>query len=643
MTTLVWRQPGLATLIGMSMSDNRPANANEIKRASDAAAVNIARPHNTRPANSNIPDLPENYEEAFTSERNISETRNAQLKRLLSNTWLRVVVLGAIAVLILLFVLLFRSLSAEKPLVFDGSAASSSVEIDKSKTGKDNLNSQQAEYLMDQRRQDARARADAGQSSAAIIELPRASAEQANLAESSQTAFGEMNVKNRYDEEARRQNMLNNGAVGRDTKLDLTNTGRYEQAGAYYIDKESNTMVMTPETEAQMRAQAQAEMAASDSKSRGNATYNTAQQNGGGQGQYNSNDGSNGAGNNGGGENGAGAPAEEQVQERQPDADLPLIQQRLYNGYDRQLQEQAAYQQQLAEEIERNRQAALAVQRQRSQQAQQSLSEQLREMESRRQGTGGFSTKPYAPQPQSKPNNTGNTPQASSGDFVRSAYTTSTNTPTEPVNGESSSRPGMLPNNIIRAGTSWPVVIMTSVNTDEGLQVIAQVMDGPFVGSEVYGIVQQTGRDIGIQFTRIVPPNPRKPIIPVNAMALTIGSQKQAVSSDRNNHHLQNYSVMAAESAIQGYGDAYADQNETVILQSDGTVITSKGETTRKEVQGNILSQFAQRLNGDVAKLGNRAPTYYVRQGAVLQMKLLTNLDRNQVVSDIASSNQNTL
>jgi len=184
---------------------------------------------------------------------------------------------------------------------------------------------------------------------------------------------------------------------------------------------------------------------------------------------------------------------------------------------------------------------------------------------------------------------------------------------------------------------------MTSVNTDEGLQVIAQVMDGPFVGSEVYGIVQQTGRDIGIQFTRIVPPNPRKPIIPVNAMALTIGSQKQAVSSDRNNHHLQNYSVMAAESAIQGYGDAYADQNETVILQSDGTVITSKGETTRKEVQGNILSQFAQRLNGDVAKLGNRAPTYYVRQGAVLQMKLLTNLDRNQVVSDIASSNQNTL
>ncbi len=97
---------------------------------------------------------------------------------------------------------------------------------------------------------------------------------------------------------------------------------------------------------------------------------------------------------------------------------------------------------------------------------------------------------------------------------------------------------------------------------------------------------------------------------------------------------------MAAESAIEGYGDAYSDQNTSTIIQSDGTVITSKGKTTRKEVQGNILSQFADRLNNDVSKLGNRAPTYYVRQGAVLQMKLLTNLDRNQVASDIGGSTQ---
>lgn len=213
----------------------------------------------------------------------------------------------------------------------------------------------------------------------------------------------------------------------------------------------------------------------------------------------------------------------------------------------------------------------------------------------------------------------------------------------QPVEGESTPRPGMLPNNVIRAGTSWPVVITTSVNTDEGLRVTGLIQDGPFYGSEVYGVVQKTGRDIGVVFNRIVPPNPRKPIIPVNAMAETIGSQRQAVSSDVNNHYLQNYSVMAAESVIEGYGDAYEDQNTSTIINSDGSVVTSKGETTRREVQGNILSQFADRLNNDVAKFGDRAPTYYIRQGAVLQMRLLNNLDRNQVANDIAGNQASQL
>lgn len=644
MSSLVWHQPGLATLMGMSMSDNKPTNASEIKKASEAAAATLTSRPQTSMAGmrSGVPELPEDYEAAFVDDRKISETRNAQLKRLLSSTWLRLVLIAAAVTLVLIFILLFRSLTEEKPLMLDGSQASSSVEVNKKITGKDSLNAQQAEYLMEKRRQEAAERATAGQSSAAFIELPRATVGQGNMAEQSEVSFDPVDVRNRYNQ---RENSAAMGAnpTG-EARLDLSNTGRYRAAGGYYIDKESNTMVMTPEIEAQMRAQAEAEMAASDNRARGNATYNTSQQNSGNQGQYNSNDGNNGAGNNnGGGDNGAGTGAEQQVQQREPDAELPLIQQRLYNEYDRQVQEQAEYQRQLEAQRESNRAAAEASQRERSRLAQQSLGDQLREMERRRQGTSGFSTKPYIPAKPQSDTNSGQAPQnpiqAQPNDFVRSAYTTNTMS-TEPVKGESSARPGLLPNNIIRAGTSWPVVVTKSVNTDEGLQIIAQVMDGPFTGSEVYGIVQQTGRDIGVSFTRIVPPNPRKPIIPVNAMALTIGSQKQAVSSDRKNHYLQNYTVMAAESAIEGYGDAYSDQNTSTIIQSDGTVITSKGKTTRKEVQGNILSQFADRLNNDVSKLGNRAPTYYVRQGAVLQMKLLTNLDRNQVASDIGGSTQ---
>lgn len=653
MSSLVWHQPGLATLIGMSMSDNKPTNANEVKQASEAAAAKLVSRPQARPTGmrSSIPDMPEDYEAAFVDKRSVSETRSAQLKRLLSTTWLRLVIIAAVVALVLAFVFIFRSLTADKPMVFDGSEASTSVTVNKKITGKENLNPQQADYLMDKRRQEAAAKAASGESSAAIIELPRATVAQGNMAENSEVTFDQKNLANRY--KTNPNTGMVNDTPGVKPKLDLSNSGRYQPAGSYYIDKETNTMIVTPEAEAQLRAQAKAEMAASDSKAQGNATYNTSQQDGGNNGQYNSNDGgNNGAGNNNGGNNNGGdygAGADQQVQQREPDADLPLIQQRLYNDYDRQLQEQEQYQAQMEAQRESNRQAALEIQRERSRLAQQSLGNQLRDMERQRQGSSGFSTKPYTPsKPQSngggqggqQPQNPMQTPmQTQPSDFVRSAYTTNTMS-SEPVNGESTPRPGLLPNNVIRAGTSWPVVVTKSVNTDEGLQIIAQVMDGPFSGSEVYGIVQQTGRDIGISFTRIVPPNPRKPIIPVNAMALTIGGQKQAVSSDKKNHYAQNYSVMVAESIIEGYGDAYADQNTSTIIQSDGTVITSKGETTRKEVQGNILSQFADRLNNDVSRLGNRAPTYFVRQGAVLQMKLLTNLDRNQVASDIGGSTQ---
>lgn len=662
MSSLVWQQPGLATLMGMSMSDNKPTNANDIKQASEAASAKLtSRPQtNATGMRSSIPEMPEDYEKAFVDDRGVSETRSAQLKRLLSSTWLRLVLIAAAVTLVLAFVFIFRSLTGSEPMTIDGRGSSSSVQVNKKLTGKENLNSQQAEYLMDKRRQEAAAKAASGESSAAIIELPRATVADGNMAEQSEVAFGQMNITNRYNTGS---SAATTPSATAEKGLDLSNAGRYQDAGSYYVDKEANSMIMTPEIEAQMHAQAKAEKAAGNSNSPANATLNTSQQNDGNQGQYNSNDGAgnnnNGGGGNNGGDNGAGTGSEQQVQQREADADLPLIQQRLYSDYDRQLQEQEMYQSQLEAQIERNREAAMASQRERSRQAQQSLGNQLRDMERERQGTSGFSSKPYIPaKPKSGSNGNGqqspsnsnsnsqqapqNSMQPQSNDFVRSAYTTGTRS-TEPVKGESTPRPGLLPRNVIRAGTSWPIVVTKSVNTDEGLQIIAQVMDGPFTGSEVYGIVQQTGRDIGVSFTRIVPPNPRKPIIPVNAMALTIGSQKQAVSSDKKGHYLQNYSVMAAESAIEGYGDAYADQNTSTIIQSDGTVITSKGKTTSKEVQGNILSQFADRLNNDVAKLGNRAPTYYVRQGAVLQMKLLTNLDRNQVAEDIAGETQGQL
>lgn len=196
---------------------------------------------------------------------------------------------------------------------------------------------------------------------------------------------------------------------------------------------------------------------------------------------------------------------------------------------------------------------------------------------------------------------------------------------------------GLLPVSVMRAGTTWQMVVTNSVNTDEGLQVIGQLVTGKFAGSRIYGYAVQQGRSVGVVFNQIVPPNPRKPLIPISAMATTIGSEKPAVATSKNSHYVQNYGVMIATSAISGYGDAYANTGTTVIQQSDGTVITAKDKDVDKEqVTGEILSKVGQQLSSDISKLGNRPPTFKIAQGTVLNVTLLQNLDINSTTDSLS-------
>lgn len=192
-----------------------------------------------------------------------------------------------------------------------------------------------------------------------------------------------------------------------------------------------------------------------------------------------------------------------------------------------------------------------------------------------------------------------------------------------------------LPSHVVRAGTSYTVVVTKTVNSDYGNVVEARVVGGPFGGSTVYGQLVPQGRNAGIMFSGLQRNNVRSPIIPLNARAVSLDGKNGVAQVE--NHYLQNYTHMALTSALQGYGDAYANTGATTTVErSDGTVITtSDGENTRREVEANIARELSQRLQQDTAHLGNRPPTYIVPAGTVVQMRFSQDWDTTQVTNSI--------
>lgn len=193
-----------------------------------------------------------------------------------------------------------------------------------------------------------------------------------------------------------------------------------------------------------------------------------------------------------------------------------------------------------------------------------------------------------------------------------------------------------LPVNVIRAGTKWQAVITKSINTDEGLQVIAELVTGKFAGATVYGLIAPSGRNVGVQFTTIAPSNPRKPLMPIQAYATTIGSQKTAISTDVKNHYGQNYGIKGFTAILRGVGEAYDGAGETSVITDSGNVITTQdGTPSSSKIRADVLGELGKDLTSDIAKLGNRAPTYKVPIGTVVNVVLASDLDINGTTSSL--------
>ena len=606
-----------------------------------------------------------------------SKNAAASKRKVLEKSWMRPALVSAgVGVVVLSGVLIsFGGNSGIKPK----DSASVTMNIATDDDGKEALNIEQARYLSEKQRAEAEANAKNGVTNAAIVTEITASAPQ-----NTYLATGTSDVSAITSEK-------------KDVPMTMaqleSNPERYSKTitdanKIYFTDKTTSKIIYPSDGVAQEALLRQSQFNQSNAAP-STATAYTANTGGTGGGYNGGDTGGTGGGYNGGngGSSQAVATDNQNQQQSQPDADLARIKQTLYNDYEARMQESQAYQDSLAQQ----QQAYLAQQQQivsaRQQQAQAAISAAMQQNNqaigasnsftaqsyNRPQQTQGYSNQAttttlydaqgnpvQVPVSQINNNTSGAANQFRQGGVGNFNYTdnnvtlsptgelTNTATPRTTRVGYGSSTNGagnnltangLLPANIIRAGTTWQMVVTKSVNTDEGLQVVGELITGKFAGAKIYGVATPQGRSIGVNFTQILPKNPRKPIIPINAAATTIGSEKSAVATDKNNHYFQNYGVTVITSAMEGYGEAYANAGTTVIEQSDGTVITATdGDVTNKQINGRILNQVGTKLNADIAKLGDRPPTFKIAQGSVLNVVLNQNLDVTNTTDSLSTT-----
>lgn len=696
MTTMTFNNPLMAINMSNILNGNAPLPAKEqgSSSSSDSSSESYTNPydnaefsqtsevHSVPNSDVLITDSHKSSDKPnFTKKPSLTGNRVTGLDPIYKRGWFRPVAIGSgISVLVLGGVIYAFTGNETNQYIEAGTA--NSAQVDPELDGRNNLNTTQAQFLSEQERLKAQAQAQDGVTNAAIITSAEANAPRNTF----------------VDENTSAMNVITNGQQGAPrTTADLSKDTRLVKN----IDSEGNITftdsitgdIFVPSDAATQKQAALYKNAPATSQ----ATYNTSQPSG--QGGYNQG-GNQNYNNYGGGGDGSGGGAysntyqdqggqqqQQQQQVAQPDMYLQNTRETLRNEYDAYAQQQTENQSNIQQRNEMLQQQQQQLYQQRQGLVQSSFSSAVDGQGAGAQKASGFSSVNYnKPANQGGNNNFGGgnnpngaNPNQSAGGNGGADFGTNGNfgggnnyqggngsygvagteyypqntpmllpsnvggVPYQNYNQQGQGQNGLdangkLPSHVLRAGTSIPVIITKSVNSDEGNRVTGEVLSGKFAGSTVYGVISPTARSVGVLFTRLAPPNPRKPIMPINAMATTLGSQKDAIATDVKRHYGRNYGVLALTSILEGYGDAYEGAGQTSVVTDSGSIVTVKSnKVDTAQIRGEVIGNLGSRLTEDVAKAGSRPPTFLIAQGTVVNMILTNNLDTTAVATDIAA------
>lgn len=173
---------------------------------------------------------------------------------------------------------------------------------------------------------------------------------------------------------------------------------------------------------------------------------------------------------------------------------------------------------------------------------------------------------------------------------------------------------------LVRAGQTYRATLASTVNTDEGTEVLAKIQSGPLKGETILGTVKITEQNMQFIFTKVLRRN--KPELALNAVARQIGTNSLGMADDIKNHTLQRYTSLVVSSALSGVGNAYEQTSGTNAVVENGTVVTNSTDPSSKRIIGNAVGELGQQLSSDIKDMSKRKPTYIAMNGKVFNLFL---------------------
>lgn len=169
---------------------------------------------------------------------------------------------------------------------------------------------------------------------------------------------------------------------------------------------------------------------------------------------------------------------------------------------------------------------------------------------------------------------------------------------------------------LIRAGTTYVTQLISEVNTDEGVEVLARIASGPYKDAKLIGTVRQANKNVQFVFNRLIPKKGDE--LKIEAVAREIGTNKMGMADEIKTHTFKRYAGMVLASGMKGYGEAWSDLGTTTST-SIGTVQT-KTKPNDKEIAGSIIGEMGESVSQDIMRHSVQPTTYITYSGKVFNL-----------------------
>jgi len=193
-----------------------------------------------------------------------------------------------------------------------------------------------------------------------------------------------------------------------------------------------------------------------------------------------------------------------------------------------------------------------------------------------------------------------------------------------PIPGAPGETPGLTAA-LIKAGSIQFAILETAVNSDEPGPVMAKIIQGPFKGATLLGVLSRQGKKVLLAFNIMSLPN-YPSSMPISAVAIDPDTARTALATDVDSHYLLRYGTAFAASFMQGIGEAVGQSGSTIQPDTTGNLAKSFPKLTATEKSLIALGNVGQKFGSVLEPIFNTPPTVQVNSGVGLGILFLNDV-----------------